>query len=76
MVTTIFTAGITVLSFALKIILEFKAGKKLTNKEYADTVLAHQEQRDGAGATTINWRKNLNKLKARMVKKKKNNLKK
>jgi len=54
----------------LKWILERKAKKKLSEKEFLDAIMAHQSQRANAGQTVLDWKASLAKLKAKIAKKK------
>lgn len=70
MASSILSLLATILVPMLKWVLEKRAGKKLNDKEFTEIILAHQDQRNNAGQTALDWKDSVAKLKARLAKKK------
>lgn len=71
MAATILSVALTLVTIIFKWLAERKVKRKLDKKELADFIYTHQEQRENAGQTALDWRKSLDTLKAKIAKKKK-----
>jgi hypothetical protein len=55
----------------VKWLYERSQKRKLTDEEFVAMVLAHRQQREGAGQTVLDWRDSMGKLQAEYEKQKK-----